>query len=52
MKFTNIRKSDACNVRSITQCKFNLDAAVSGLCFEQLMLSMKEHTTSNREIIS
>ena len=48
MKFTNIRKSDACDVRSI---KCNLDAAVSRLCIEQ-MLSMKEHTTTNREIIS
>ena len=52
MKFTNICKSDACNVRSITQCKCNLDAAVSGLCIEQLMLSVEEHTTTNREIIS
>ena len=31
-------------VRSI---KFNLDAAVSGSCF-QVMLSMKENTTTNR----
>lgn len=44
MKFIDIRKSDACSVRS---SKFNLGAAVSGLCF-QLMLLMKEHTTTNR----
>lgn len=49
MKFTNIRKSDACDVRSI-KCNL-MDAAVSRLCIEQ-MLSMKEHTTTNREIIS
>ena len=46
MKFTNIHKSDACNVRSI---KFKLDAAVSGLCFEQ-MLSMKEHLTKTEKL--
>lgn len=44
MKFIDIRKSDACSVRS---SKFNLGAAVSGLCF-QLMLLMKEHTTTNK----
>ena len=36
------------NVRSI---KFSLDAVVSGLCFE-VMLSMKEKATTDREIIS
>ena len=31
--------------------KFNSDAVVLGSCFEQ-MLSMKEHTTTAREIVS
>ena len=49
IKFADIHRSDALiKVRSI---KFNLDAVVSGSCFE-LMLSMKEHTTTDREIIS
>ena len=49
IKFADIHRRDAwIKVRSI---KFNLDAAVSGSCFE-LMLSMKEHTTTDREIIS
>ena len=46
IKLADIRRSDVCNVTSI---KFNLDAVVSGSCFE-LMLSMKEHTTTDREI--